>query len=74
VEKGSENKLNAQKAARLGTLFCRQHAQYGENPHSTQYMPWRIKTPVAFTDRQRALDFEAYLKSPSGRAFSKKRL
>ena len=46
----------------------------GENPHSAKYIPWRIKTAVAFTDRQRALDFEAYLKSPSGRAFAKKRL
>jgi len=46
----------------------------GENPHSARYKPWRIKTAVAFTDRQKALDFEAYLKSPSGRAFSKKRL
>ena len=46
----------------------------GENPHSTKYKPWRIKTAVAFADRQKALDFEAYLKSPSGRAFAKKRL
>ena len=46
----------------------------GDNPHTSRYMPWRIKTAVAFTDRQKALDFEAYLKSPSGRAFAKKRL
>ncbi|MFC1878170.1 GIY-YIG nuclease family protein [Thermodesulfobacteriota bacterium] len=46
----------------------------GENPHTTKYKPWRIKTAVAFSDRQKALDFEAYLKSPSGRAFAKKRL
>ncbi|NQT10669.1 MAG: GIY-YIG nuclease family protein [Desulfobacteraceae bacterium] len=46
----------------------------GQNPHTARYKPWRIKTAVAFTDRQRALDFEAYLKSPSGRAFVKKRL
>ena len=32
------------------------------------------KTAVAFTDRQKALDFEVHLKSPSGRAFTKKRL
>jgi hypothetical protein len=29
---------------------------------------------MAFTDRKKALDFEAYLKSASGRAFAKKRL
>jgi len=46
----------------------------GKNPHTAIYKPWRIKTAVAFTDRQKALDFEAYLKSPSGRAFAKKRL
>jgi putative endonuclease len=46
----------------------------GENPHTARYKPWRIKTAVAFANRQKALDFESYLKSPSGRAFSKKRL
>jgi len=46
----------------------------GDNPHNDTYLPWRIKTAVAFTDRQKALDFEAYRKSPSGRAFAKKRL
>ncbi|RLC11429.1 MAG: GIY-YIG nuclease family protein, partial [Deltaproteobacteria bacterium] len=39
-----------------------------------QFRPWRIKTAIAFTDRAKALDFEKYLKSPSGRAFAKKRL
>ena len=42
--------------------------------HTSKYAPWRIKTAVAFTDRQKALEFERYLKSPSGRAFAKKRL
>ena len=46
----------------------------GNNPHTSKDKPWRIKTAVAFTDRQRAIDFESYLKSPSGRAFAKKRL
>jgi predicted GIY-YIG superfamily endonuclease len=46
----------------------------GQDPHTSRYKPWRIKTAVAFTDLQRALDFEKYLKSPSGRAFAKKRL
>ena len=47
---------------------------HGKNPHSAKYKPWRIKTAIAFTDRNQALDFERYLKSPSGRAFAKKRL
>jgi putative endonuclease len=46
----------------------------GQVPHTSKHRPWHIKTAIAFTDRQKALDFETYLKSPSGRAFSKKRL
>ncbi|MCF8146631.1 MAG: GIY-YIG nuclease family protein [Deltaproteobacteria bacterium] len=46
----------------------------GHNQHTARLKPWRVKTAIAFTDRQKALDFEAYLKSPSGRAFAKKRL
>jgi len=46
----------------------------GHNPHTARYKPWRIKTAIAFSDRQKALDFEEYLKGPSGRAFAKKRL
>ena len=46
----------------------------GKDTHTAKYKPWRIKTAIAFTDRQRAFDFESYLESPSGRAFAKKRL
>jgi len=46
----------------------------GKNPHTSKYKPWQIKTAIAFTDRQKALDFEKYLKTKSGRAFAKKRL
>jgi len=46
----------------------------GQDPHTAKYRPWRIKTAIAFTDRKQALEFERYLKSPSGRAFAKKRL
>ena len=46
----------------------------GKNPHTAKYKPWRIKTAIAFTDRQKCLDFERYLKTKSGRAFAKKRL
>jgi predicted GIY-YIG superfamily endonuclease len=46
----------------------------GEVPHTLKFAPWRIKTAIAFTDRARAADFERYLKSASGRAFTKKRL
>jgi putative endonuclease len=46
----------------------------GEVSHTSKYLPWTIKTYVAFSDEQRAFAFEKYLKSPSGRAFAKKRL
>ncbi|HVG51177.1 MAG TPA: GIY-YIG nuclease family protein [Xanthobacteraceae bacterium] len=46
----------------------------GEVPHTSKYLPWQIKTYVAFADEKRAIAFEKYLKSPSGRAFAKKRL
>ena len=46
----------------------------GKDSHTAKHKPWKIKTAIAFTDRDKALDFERYLKSPSGRAFAKKRL
>ena len=46
----------------------------GEVPHTSKYGPWKIKTYVAFSNVAQAVAFEKYLKSPSGRAFSKKRL
>jgi len=45
----------------------------GHCTHTSKYTPWLVKTVISFTDRQKALDFEAYLKSGSGRAFAKKR-
>jgi predicted GIY-YIG superfamily endonuclease len=46
----------------------------GAVPHTCKACPWRVKTAIAFRDRTKAAAFERYLKSPSGRAFSKKRL
>ena len=46
----------------------------GKSYHTSKYRPWRVKTAIVFDDQQKALDFEKYLKSPSGRAFAKKRL
>ena len=46
----------------------------GAVTHTSKFRPWRIKTYVAFTDEARAVAFEKYLKSGSGRAFSKARL
>jgi predicted GIY-YIG superfamily endonuclease len=46
----------------------------GGVPHTAKFRPWRIKTSIAFRHRERAARFEAYLKTASGRAFSRKRL
>jgi len=46
----------------------------GEVSHTSKYAPWAIKTYIAFSDEEQAIAFERYLKSPSGRAFAKKRL
>jgi predicted GIY-YIG superfamily endonuclease len=42
--------------------------------HTSKFRPWRLKTYIAFSDTARALAFEKYLKSGSGRAFAKARL
>jgi predicted GIY-YIG superfamily endonuclease len=44
----------------------------GQVPHTSQFSLWRIKTAVEFRDRSKALAFEKYLKSHSGRAFASK--
>ena len=50
------------------------HHNSGGDPHTARHKPWKIKTVLAFTDRDQALAFERYLKTQSGRAFAKKRL
>ena len=44
----------------------------GGCPHTAKYRPWRIETAFAFRDRQKAIAFEAYLKSGSGREFARR--
>ena len=46
----------------------------GQVSHTRKLKPWRLKTYLAFSDELQAIAFEKYLKSPSGRAFAKKRL
>lgn len=52
-------------------LRSRLHAHNtGASPHTSKYAPWQLVTCVGFGDAQRAIDFERYLKSGSGRAFA----
>lgn len=46
----------------------------GHSPHTAKFVPWEVACYVAMPDKQRAYDFELYLKSHSGRAFAVKRL
>jgi putative endonuclease len=46
----------------------------GAVSHTSKYVPWKLKTYIALSDRDRAIGLEKYLKSASGRAFAKKRL
>lgn len=46
----------------------------GQVRHTSNYRPWRVRTYVAFDERTRASQFERYLKTGSGQAFSSKRL
>jgi len=46
----------------------------GSDAHTSKFKPWKIKTLIAFTNRESAMDFEKYLKTASGRAFAIKRL
>ena len=49
----------------------RQH-NAGQSPHTSKFKPWRLVVSVCFEDDIRAVDFERYLKSGSGRAFASK--
>jgi putative endonuclease len=46
----------------------------GKSSHTAKYAPWVLVFYAAFPDKLKALEFEHYLKSHSGRAFAKKRL
>ena len=46
----------------------------GKSTHTAKFMPWELVWYCAFADKFRALEFEKYLKSHSGKAFANKRL
>jgi predicted GIY-YIG superfamily endonuclease len=48
------------------------HHNTGAVPATKPYCPWRLKNYFAFDSEEKARAFERYLKSHSGRAFSKK--
>lgn len=46
----------------------------GKVAHTSKFLPWWLKTYLGFSKDSKAIAFEKYLKSASGRAFAKKRL
>jgi len=46
----------------------------GKHPNTARYKPWKMNTYLVFDDKKKAIDFEKYLKSGSGRAFAKRHL
>jgi len=44
----------------------------GKVPYTSKFRPWRLETAVAFRSKAKAVAFEKYLKTHSGRAFAKK--
>lgn len=46
----------------------------GKSAHTAKFTPWELVWYSAFPNKYKALEFEKYLKSHSGRAFAKKRL
>src|SRR5690606_20743635 len=46
----------------------------GKSYHTQKFKPWKIVAYFAFSDEQKARDFEKYLKTGSGIAFARKHL
>lgn len=46
----------------------------GKVSSTSQHKPWRVETSIAFRDKMKAAAFERYLKSGSGREFSRRHL
>ena len=46
----------------------------GDSVYTKKYLPWKLRSYIAFENKIRAEGFERYLKSGSGFAFLKRRL
>lgn len=46
----------------------------GESIHTAKHGPWKLMTYIAFDSKEKAVAFERYLKSGSGRSFAKRHL
>jgi putative endonuclease len=46
----------------------------GRCTHTAKFTPWKLVVVIEFDEERRAIDFEKYLKSGSGVAFSRRHL
>jgi predicted GIY-YIG superfamily endonuclease len=46
----------------------------GESTHTSKFRPWELVTYLAFSNPDKAREFEQYLKHGSGHAFANRRL
>jgi predicted GIY-YIG superfamily endonuclease len=44
----------------------------GKSKHTSKYIPWKIVSATWFENREKAEEFEIFLKHGSGHAFAKK--
>ena len=44
----------------------------GKSIHTNKFKPWKLEFYCAFNAQKKAINFEKYLKSGSGRVFTKK--
>ncbi len=44
----------------------------GGSSHTAKFQPWGVESYVAFSNEQKAREFERYLKSGSGREFARR--
>lgn len=44
----------------------------GGSKYTSLYKPWKINIAISFTNKEKAYAFEKYLKSHSGKAFTKR--
>ncbi len=44
----------------------------GKSIHTNKFKPWKLTVSVGFAEKNKAVAFEQYLKTGSGRAFAKR--
>ena len=71
----SESKPNERYIGITSDLKSRIKAHNeGGSTHTAKFRPWKLVSYIGFVEKSKAIEFEKYLKTGSGRAFAKKHL